>query len=84
MLAQVHSNSYRAFDSINHPPLAILGVDVEWNQPQMLKACTCDANGPNRGCQSCFEVSPFLFYKLQGVLCINPFRLSSCCRFSSL
>ena len=38
MLAQVHSNSYRAFDSINHPPLAILGVEVDWNAPQMLQA----------------------------------------------
>ncbi|CAL5222569.1 g4953 [Coccomyxa viridis] len=34
---KVHSNSYRAFDSINHPPLAILGVEVDWNASQMLK-----------------------------------------------
>ena len=42
VLAQVHSNSYRAFDSINHPPLAILGVEVDWNASQMLKVSgTC-------------------------------------------
>jgi hypothetical protein len=33
----VHSNSYRAFDSINHAPLATLGVDVEWNTSQLLQ-----------------------------------------------
>ena len=36
-LAQVHSSSYRAFDSINYPPLATLGVDVDWNLPYLLK-----------------------------------------------
>ncbi len=35
--AQVHSSSYRAFDSINYPPLATLGVDVDWNMPYLLK-----------------------------------------------
>ena len=33
----MHSNSYRAFDSINHAPLATLGVDVEWNRSQLLQ-----------------------------------------------
>ncbi len=50
MLVQVHSNSYRAFDSINHPPLAILGVEVDWNTSQMLKV--------NR---SCCTLIPFPF-----------------------
>ncbi|CAL8461743.1 g1274 [Coccomyxa elongata] len=34
---KVHSSSYRAFDSINYPPLATLGVDVDWNMPYLLK-----------------------------------------------
>ncbi len=34
---QVHSNSYRAFDSINYAPLATLGVDVDWNPGQLLQ-----------------------------------------------
>ncbi|CAK0783848.1 hypothetical protein CVIRNUC_007048 [Coccomyxa viridis] len=34
---KVHSNSYRAFDSINYAPLATLGVDVDWNPGQLLQ-----------------------------------------------
>ncbi len=34
---QVHSSTYRAFDSINYPPLATLGVDVDWNMSYLLK-----------------------------------------------
>ena len=33
----MHSNSYRAFDSINYAPLATLGVDVDWNPGQLLQ-----------------------------------------------
>ena len=36
-MLQVHSNSYRAFDSINYAPLATLGVDVDWNPGQLLQ-----------------------------------------------
>ncbi|EIE25265.1 Asparaginase/glutaminase [Coccomyxa subellipsoidea C-169] len=34
---KVHSSTYRAFDSINYPPLATLGVDVDWNMSYLLK-----------------------------------------------
>ena len=33
----MHSNSYRAFDSINYAPLATLGVNVDWNPSQLLQ-----------------------------------------------
>jgi Asparaginase, N-terminal len=34
---KVHSSFYQAFDSLNYPYLANLGVDVDWNQSAMLK-----------------------------------------------
>ena len=43
-MAQVHSSSYRAFDSINYPPLAVLGVDVDWNLPNLLKVWPLSAS----------------------------------------
>ncbi len=36
-MAQVHSSTYRAFDSINFPHLATLGVDVDWNHSSLLQ-----------------------------------------------
>jgi hypothetical protein len=36
-MVQVHSSFYQAFDCLNYPYLANLGVDVDWNQSAMLK-----------------------------------------------
>ena len=41
LCTQVHSSTYRAFDSINYPHLATLGVDVDWNHASLLQARTC-------------------------------------------
>ncbi len=34
---KVHSSAYRAFDSLTYPPLATLGVDVEWAYRNLLQ-----------------------------------------------
>ncbi|OSX72116.1 hypothetical protein BU14_0465s0007 [Porphyra umbilicalis] len=34
---KVSTTAYRAFDSPSHPPLAVLGVDVEWNEAALFK-----------------------------------------------
>jgi L-asparaginase/Glu-tRNA(Gln) amidotransferase subunit D len=34
---KVHSSAYRAFDSLTYPPLATLGVDVEWGHRYLLQ-----------------------------------------------
>ena len=34
---KVHSSSYQAFDSLNYPHLASLGVDVDWREELLLK-----------------------------------------------
>lgn len=34
---KVSSTAYRAFESPSHPPLAVLGVDVEWNEGALFK-----------------------------------------------
>jgi L-asparaginase/Glu-tRNA(Gln) amidotransferase subunit D len=34
---KVHSTAYRAFDSPTYPPLARLGVDVDWNEGALLR-----------------------------------------------
>lgn len=34
---KVHSTAYRAFDSPSYPPLARLGVDVDWNEAALLR-----------------------------------------------
>lgn len=34
---KVSSTAYRAFDSPSHPPLAVLGVDVAWNEGALFK-----------------------------------------------
>lgn len=33
---KINSTTYQAFDSPSHPPLAILGVDIEWNRNSLL------------------------------------------------
>ncbi|PIE22559.1 MAG: L-asparaginase 1 [Planctomycetota bacterium] len=34
---KVHSSHYDAFHSVGHPPLAELGIDLEWNEDALLK-----------------------------------------------
>lgn len=34
---KVHSSAYRAFDSLTYPPLATLGVDVDWGNRYLLQ-----------------------------------------------
>lgn len=63
-MMQVHSSSYRAFDSINYPPLATLGVDVDWNMAYLLKVWPCsffavDVNEENIPCDSRHPVADF-------------------------
>ena len=33
---KINSTTYQAFDTPSHPPLAILGVDIEWNRNSLL------------------------------------------------
>lgn len=75
VLEQVHSNSYRAFDSVNHPPLATLGVEVDWNVPQMLQACFLSAaqSGGSSGipAECCVAARSLLDTALCSVSCLN-------------
>jgi len=41
---KTHSAHYAAFDSPSHPPLAVLGVDVEWNEAALLAPTVKGAN----------------------------------------
>jgi hypothetical protein len=34
---KVNSSSYQAFDSPSYPKLATLGIDVDWNEPFLLR-----------------------------------------------
>lgn len=36
---KVASSAYRAFNSPNHPPLALMGTTVEWNEDALWKDC---------------------------------------------
>lgn len=36
-MQKVHSSAYRAFDTLTYPPLAMLGVDVDWSYRNLLQ-----------------------------------------------
>ena len=52
---KVHSSAYRAFDSLTYPPLATLGVDVEWAYRNLLQVASAGTLSPAAG-QMCTEV----------------------------
>ncbi len=50
---KVHSSAYRAFDSLTYPPLATLGVDVEWAYRNLLQVNFRQRNKPSSSSMAC-------------------------------